>query len=201
MQIYADMEIRLPLLTRHPWPARLIAWDFSCYASLILLRIKWSWDIKAVEARLSDWILRELCRGNLFVPWGNKAYCWRSMCWPVFRAVKIHILNQWETRRWQRLKGGKEGAESGHHNMHPKMHRKCLIYHPKASECDFPCYHQEFPLRTSLVVQWLRLCAPKVGNLGSVPGQGTRSHMLQLRPWRSQINFLKNSILCPWPLV
>ena len=26
---------------------------------------------------------------------------------------------------------------------------------------------------TSLVVQWLRLCAP---NAGSIPGQGTRSH-------------------------
>ena len=31
----------------------------------------------------------------------------------------------------------------------------------------------------SLVVQWLRLHAPKAGGLGSIPGQGTRSHMLQ----------------------
>ena len=34
---------------------------------------------------------------------------------------------------------------------------------------------------TSLVAQWLRLCAPKVGAPGSIPGQGTRSHMLQVR--------------------
>ena len=34
---------------------------------------------------------------------------------------------------------------------------------------------------TSLVVQWLRLCAPSAGTLGSIPGQGTRSHMLQLK--------------------
>ena len=33
---------------------------------------------------------------------------------------------------------------------------------------------------TSLVVQWLRLHAPNAGGLGSIPGQGTRSHMLQL---------------------
>ena len=33
-------------------------------------------------------------------------------------------------------------------------------------------------LRTSLVVQWLRLHAPNAGCLG----QGTRSHMLQIRP-------------------
>ena len=32
---------------------------------------------------------------------------------------------------------------------------------------------------TSLMVQWLRLQAPNAGGLGSIPGQGTRSHMLQ----------------------
>ena len=30
---------------------------------------------------------------------------------------------------------------------------------------------------TSLVVQWLRLCAPNAGGLGSISGRGTRSHM------------------------
>ena len=35
-------------------------------------------------------------------------------------------------------------------------------------------------LRTSLVVQWLRLRSPDAGGLGSILGQGTRSHMLQL---------------------
>ena len=35
--------------------------------------------------------------------------------------------------------------------------------------------------RTSLVVQWLRLRAPSAGGLGSIPGRGTRSHMLQLK--------------------
>ena len=34
---------------------------------------------------------------------------------------------------------------------------------------------------TSLVVQWLRLHAPNARSLGSIPGQGTRSHMPQLR--------------------
>ena len=33
-----------------------------------------------------------------------------------------------------------------------------------------------------LVVQWLKLCAPNSGGTGSIPGWGTRSHMLQLRP-------------------
>ena len=34
---------------------------------------------------------------------------------------------------------------------------------------------------TSLVVQWLRLSSPNVGGLGSIPGQGTRSSMPQLK--------------------
>ena len=33
---------------------------------------------------------------------------------------------------------------------------------------------------TSLMVQWLRLHAPNVRGLRSIPGQGTRPHMLQL---------------------
>ena len=35
--------------------------------------------------------------------------------------------------------------------------------------------------RTSLMVQWLRLHIPYAGSLGSIPGLGTRSYMLQLR--------------------
>ena len=34
---------------------------------------------------------------------------------------------------------------------------------------------------TSMVVQWLRLHTPNAEGPGSIPGQGTRSHMLQLR--------------------
>ena len=34
----------------------------------------------------------------------------------------------------------------------------------------------------SLVVQWLEPQGPSSGGLGSIPGEGTRSHMLQLRP-------------------
>ena len=37
------------------------------------------------------------------------------------------------------------------------------------------------------VVQWLRLHALNVGGLGSIPGQGTRSHMPQLRVHMPQI--------------
>ena len=40
---------------------------------------------------------------------------------------------------------------------------------------------------TSLVVQWLRLHAPSAGGMGFVPGQETRSQMLQLRVCMPQL--------------
>ena len=47
----------------------------------------------------------------------------------------------------------------------------------------------------SLAVQWLTLCAANTGGLSFIPGQETRSHMLQLKipsattkTWCSQIN-------------
>ena len=36
-------------------------------------------------------------------------------------------------------------------------------------------------VETSLVVQWLRLHAPNAGGPSLIPGQGTRSHVLQLK--------------------
>ena len=44
---------------------------------------------------------------------------------------------------------------------------------PKWSRCP--------SLGSSLVVQWLRVCTPNAGGSGSMPGQGTRSHILQLK--------------------
>ena len=35
--------------------------------------------------------------------------------------------------------------------------------------------------RTSLVAQWLRPCVPNAGGPSSIPGQGTRSYIIQLK--------------------
>ena len=37
------------------------------------------------------------------------------------------------------------------------------------------------------MVQWLRLRTPNAGGLGLIPGQGTRSRMLQLRAHMPQL--------------
>ena len=46
----------------------------------------------------------------------------------------------------------------------------------------FQPVHKKTFTGTSLVVQWLRLQAPNARGPSSIPSQGTRSHMLQLRP-------------------
>ena len=51
-------------------------------------------------------------------------------------------------------------------------------------------------LGTSLVIQWRRLHAPKAGDVGCIPGQGTRSHILQL----SSHATAKDQRSCMWQL-
>ena len=49
-------------------------------------------------------------------------------------------------------------------------------------------------VRTFLVAQSLRLCAPNAGSPGLIPGQGTGSHMLQLKPGAAkEINIKKQA--------
>ena len=51
--------------------------------------------------------------------------------------------------------------------------------------------------RTSLVVQWLRLHSPNERGLGSILGQGTRSHVVQLRSRAGKlINLKKKKKAC-----
>ena len=47
---------------------------------------------------------------------------------------------------------------------------------------------------TSLVVQWLWLHTINTGALGLIPGQGTRSHMPQLRPSADKSIFFKKPL-------
>ena len=47
---------------------------------------------------------------------------------------------------------------------------------------------------------WLRLCPPNTGGLGSITGQGARSHMLQLKTQHGQIKKKrkKSNMRDPW---
>ena len=52
-----------------------------------------------------------------------------------------------------------------------------------------------FLLGTSIVVLWLRLQAPSAGGLGSIPGQGTGSHMPQLKILHAETK-IKDPMCC-----
>ena len=45
-----------------------------------------------------------------------------------------------------------------------------------------------------LEARWLRLQAPKEWGLGSIPSQGTRSHMLQLRVCKARLPYASTKI-------
>ena len=47
------------------------------------------------------------------------------------------------------------------------------------------------------MVQWLRLHAPNAGGLGSIPGQGTRSHMPQVRVRMPQLRVCMPQLKIP----
>ena len=51
---------------------------------------------------------------------------------------------------------------------------------------------------TSLVVQWLRLCAPNAGGPGLIPGQGTISHIPQLRVRMLQLKKIPHAAIKTW---
>ena len=66
-----------------------------------------------------------------------------------------------------------------------------------ALSLDISCQKGSWHLWTCLVVQWLRLHAPNAGGPGSIPGQGTRSHMPQLRVCMPQLKILYAAMKIP----
>ncbi|XP_070310792.1 EEF1A lysine methyltransferase 3 isoform X2 [Odocoileus virginianus] len=80
------------------------------------------------------------------------------------------------------------------HPLTPPRPATCLL-HSSSSSQDWELHFGLLVVKcssqgTSLVVQWLRLGAPNAGGLGSIPDQGTRSHMPKLRVRRSQLKNL-----------
>ena len=50
---------------------------------------------------------------------------------------------------------------------------------------------------TSLVVQWLRLCASSAGSMGSIPGQGTKIPHAMWRGKKKEKGKKKTSVVLP----
>ena len=74
----------------------------------------------------------------------------------------------------------------------------CLLW-----KCSTVAAQKRFVDWTSLVVQWLRLWAPSAGSLDSVSDQGTKTHVLQLKPGAAkQINkYFCKMLLADWLVI
>ena len=59
--------------------------------------------------------------------------------------------------------------------------RLCPLEDPWTSNASVLSHHIKNHIGTSLVAQWLRLHSLNAGGPGWIPGQGTRSHMPQLK--------------------
>ena len=69
-----------------------------------------------------------------------------------------------------------------HYGMRTKpVTKRELVVDSIYMKCLKSNHRESRSVGTSLVVQWLRLCVHNIRGLGLIPGQGSRSHMLQLR--------------------
>jgi len=109
---------------------------------------------------------------TLTFPWRRKKFwcscnlCLVELCWFLFPVPTVFYIM----------------------NCHPlKILKKCTFRFILKSllllqELIYKCWFKSYQLGTSLVVQWLRLHTPKAGG----PGQGSRSHILQLKILRAE---------------
>ena len=96
------------------------------------------------------------------------------------------------------------GSPQVTHPQSPSHMTFCLLAAAQGRVSNLPMVEKILPLPCisswvknscmgiSLVVQWLRLSSLNAGSTGLIPGQGTRSHMLQ---WRSKILCAATKIL------
>ena len=92
-----------------------------------------------------------------------------NICWGRGRGLDSGKVSLWCSQWLQRRLSSWEGL-----SVLP-----CVV----DPEQTFIALDQELDVSfgTSLVVQWLKLHSPNAGGPGSIPGQGIRSHMPQLR--------------------
>ena len=80
--------------------------------------------------------------------------------------------------RKNNLKIHMEPQKTRNSQSNPEKEEQSLRHHTFWFQSILQSYSNQ---GTSLVVQWLRLHIPSAERPGSIPGQGTRSHMPQLR--------------------
>ena len=126
---------------------------------------------RILQAGILEWVAISFSRGS---SWPRD--------WTPVSFIAGRFFTVWATRVSRKGKVWTQIAT-------PQM--KLILYHTsqkyKAEETEifflwfFFSQLESKRTETFLVVQWLRLHAPSAGSLSSIPGRGTRSHLLQLR--------------------
>ena len=136
-------------------------------------------------------------------PWKSSSYCWkenkRQKCLLFLHWTLLHVM-PWAQEcdpedgsllriGWWAWDVREERKKPGYLMMLWRhwISQSCDFWHFRLvwliepmELCGFP-FLKIYNPGTSVVVQWLRLCTPNAGGPSSIAGQGTRSHMLQLR--------------------
>ena len=121
---------------------------------------------------------------------GKKKYHVRAQeaCWSVVYGVRVvRMASAWrllgsimwaEESFWKKWRSRMPCSK-----LHSRKITLAWVRGPwcRVKENSYKTLLSEGAIVTSLVVQWLRLCAPNAGGLGSIPGERTRSHVPQLR--------------------
>ena len=139
----------------------------------------------------------------IFIPLWPPPYClpmtkayshFRALALPVAFASNVHLSDSaWlaSVRSFLKCHPFREDFPDQSQNnsinctpvpspCHAFLQSICIIWHMKYLLVFLftACFPQKCKLQgTSLLVQWVRLCAPNAGGPGLIPGQGTRSCM------------------------
>ena len=122
----------------------------------------------------SEWQLRVL-NARITILWPNRNLLLRQVVILDYCQCDMWNCVQYVVHTWQ--------------NMQKKVEKESNEIQKYCKETKVTKAKLKPLTETSLVAQWLRLHAPNAGGPGLIPGQGTWSHMPQLRP--GKINNLR----------
>ena len=111
----------------------------------------------------------------------NRASIWRNkLC-----IAKLNYVIKYLRKIFKLSKDNFVGLYLGKLSLNLPLKSWIILYclsefHICQIERETTLKRKNFIMRTSLVIQRLRLCTPNAGGPGLIPGGGTRSHMPQL---------------------
>ena len=153
---------------------RRIAWALHCEEAYILSTMTLR-SIGKYMVYMSIWFISLARSGNIDLLMSRTVLFYSlSIISKTFFLGSTMVIRM---RHWRKTSGKKKLPLLG------LLYCSLSITHPMKRH-----QNKKWASRTSLVVWWLRLHTPNAGVLGLISGQGTRSHLPQLRTWMLQLS-------------